>query len=254
MNKLVLILLLLVTPNLIFSQGSAGSKAIYETRNIVDMPTAGVLPRGAMSAYALFFTQGGVMVFLDAAPFENFNFGLSFSGINVLGEGPVEFQKLPGINIKWRLIDETLVTPAILIGFTNQGRGRYYKSYERFQTLFPGVYGAVSKNFRWFLGSFSLHGGVNYSWEQPSGQYYTNVFAGFEHSLGGNGSVQVELNPNFADTDGKIMVTNSLLNAALRLSITKGLTLELIFRDLMNNTKNVSGYERWIGIEYINSF
>jgi hypothetical protein len=254
MKKLFFIILLSILPSLLYPQGSAGSKSIYETRYVVDMPTAGVLSRGAISAYALFFTQGGVMVYLDAAPFDNFNFGLSFSGTNILGEGPIEFQKIPGINIKWRIIDETFLTPAILVGFTNQGRGKYYKSYERFQTLFPGVYGAVSKNFKWFMGSFSLHGGLNYSWEQPTGRYYPNIYAGFEHSIGPNGSVQIEMNPNFSDTDGKIMVHNSLLNAALRWSVTKGLTLELIFRDLLNNTRNADGFERWIGIEYINSF
>jgi len=254
MKKLTVILLLTILSVNLYSQGSAGSNAIYESRFVVDMPTAGVLPRGAISAYSLFFTNGGVMIYLDAAPFENFNFGISYSGTNILGEGNVEFQDIPGINIRWRLIDETLVLPAVLIGFSNQGRGKYYESYERFQTLFPGVYGAASKSFKWFLGNFALHGGINYSWEQPTDQYYPNVWFGFEHSIGGSGSLIVELNPNIADTGEEMMIKSSLLNAQLRWSVTKGLTLEFIMRDLLNHTKDISGFERWIGIEFINSF
>jgi len=254
MRKLIVILFFISLSGSLYSQGSAGSKAIYESRFIVDMPTAGVLPKGAISAYALFFTSGGLMIYLDAAPFENFNFGISYSGTNILGEGKIEFQDIPGINIRWRLLDETIVTPAILVGFSNQGRGKYYNSYERFQTLFPGIYGAASKSFKWFLGSFALHGGINYSWEQPTGQYYPNLWFGFEHSIGGTGSILVELNPNFEDTSNEVMLKQGLLNAQLRWSVTRGLTLELILRDLLNHTKDISGFERWIGIEFINSF
>lgn len=236
------------------AQGSAGMSSAYESRFVVDMPTAGVIPKGTYSIYGLAYTSGGTLIYFDVAPFENFNIGLSYSGTNLLGEGDIIFQKLPGINIRWRIFNETNVFPAILLGVSNQGRGVYYKEFKRFQTFFPGIFASVSKTFKWTLGQFSAHGGLNSSWEQPGGKLYPNLWAGIEHTIGQFASINIELNPNYTDSKSDVMNNSMLLNAQLRISPSKGITLELIARDLFNHTKNFSGFERWFGIEYITNF
>ena len=253
-NRVILqVIILFLSCFSLLAQGSSGSKATYETRYIVDMPTAGVLPKSGFSVYSQFFTQGGMLIELAAAPFTNFNFGISYSGINIIGEGDIQFQKLPGVQIRWRLIDETKLFPAILIGLNTQGRGYFHKDYQRFQTLYPGIYGAVSKNFTWALGSLALHGGLNYSFENRDTKGIPDIWAGIEQSISSSTSINLEYNTNL-DEDHKVMSTKGLLNASIRMSFIKGLTFELIFRDLFNNTKNISGFERWLGLEFINNF
>jgi hypothetical protein len=254
MKKLLLIVIFISTGFNLFAQSSAGSKTIYDARFIVDMPTAGVLPVKTLSGYGMFFSSGGLFLAFDIAVIKNVNIGLSYSGINLLGEGDVILQKWPGFDIRWRIIDEKKFMPAILVGVSNQGRGKYYKEYKRFQTMAPGVYGAVSKSFTWALGYFALHGGINYSWEQPSGQYVPNLWLGFEHSVGHRVSIHLEFNPNLADTKEDVMSNRLLLNAEIRWSVFRGVTLEFIMHDLFNHTKNNSGFERWIGVEFIHSF
>lgn len=243
-----------ILTNQLNAQGSAGLRSVFESRYVVDMPTAGVIPKGTFSIYGLAYTSGGTLIYFDTAPFENFNIGLSFSGTNILGEGDIIFQKLPGINIRWRIVNETNVFPAILVGVSNQGRGIYYKNLDRFQTFFPGIFASVSKTFKWPLGILSAHGGLNSSWEQPGGKLYPNLWVGFEHTIGNSASLNMEFNPNYTDSNSDVMSNSMLLNAQLRLSLSRGITLELIARDLFNHTKNLSGFERWFGIEYITNF
>jgi hypothetical protein len=254
MKKLLLLLFLVVLNISLYAQSSAGSRTIYDARYIVDMPTAGVLPQRILSAYGLFFSSGGLFLAFDITPLKNLNIGISYSGINLLGEGNVIMQNFPGFDIRWRIVDETKLLPAILAGISNQGHGKYYKEYDRFQTMAPGIYGAISKSFTWTLGYFALHGGINYSWEQPSGQYIPNFWLGFEHSIGHRIAIHLEFNPNFADTEKTVMSNRILLNSSIRWSAFQNITFEFVMHDLFNHTKNNSGFERWIGLEFIHNF
>lgn len=254
MKKILLIAAFIILSYNLLAQGSAGSKAIYDARYIVDMPTAGVLPVHTLSVYGLFFTNGGLLFAFDITPFNNFNVGLSYSGTNLLGEGNVVVQKYPGINIRWRIVNETKVMPAILVGFSNQGRGEFFKKFNRYQVKSPGIYGVASKSFSWILGYFALHGGINYTFEQTSGSYVPNIWLGFEHSIGKPVSIHFEFNPNLAETNNDVMTNRTLLNTEIRWSVIEGLTLEFVMHDLLNYTKNRSGFERWIGLEFIHKF
>jgi hypothetical protein len=246
-------LMITVTQSL-FSQGTAGTGASYEDRYIVDMPTAGVQSKGTFGAYSQLFSNGGLLIELTVAPFVNFNIGLSYSGTNLLGTGEANFQKYPGVQIKWRIIDETLGYPAILIGLNTQGRGAFISSMNRYETISPGLYAAVSKDFKWLLGSISLHGGIDYSFDPPAQERMVNIYFGIEHSIGGPVAIVLEYNPTFDDTHHKGMKTQGMMNAALRWSFTKGHTLELIARDLLQHSSYSNGIQRWLGLEMITPF
>ncbi len=250
-KHLILLTLLIICTGELFSQGSAGSKAYYETRNLVDMPTAGVIPKGTFSVYGQGFSEGGLLCALDFAPFKNFNIGLSYSGSHLIGDGNMTVQGLPGVNMKFRFIDESLDFPAIAAGIDIQGRGHFSPEEKRFQTLSPGVFVAVSKYYKWFLGSISVHGGVNYSFEAPPEDRVPNFYLGFEHSIGSIASLNMEYNANIDDNNNKFLQKRGLLNAALRLTLTGGFTLELQARDLLQHYNGAGGMSRCLSIEYI---
>lgn len=254
MKKITLCIAFFCATLNIFAQSSAGDKAIYESRYIVDMPTAGVLAKGTFSIYTMMFQEGGLMAELYTAPFEDFNMGLSFGGSNVIGTGKATFQNLPGIHIKYRIIDETRGFPAITLGVITQGRGLFYTDNTRFQTMSPGVFAAVSKNFKWALGSLALHGGLNYSFEPKPENRNINFYAGMEQSIGNVISLNLEFNSNLDDKNREITVNQGMLNAALRWSVAKGLTFELQARDLLKNSKRTEEINRIIGIEFISPF
>ncbi len=233
------------------AQGSAGAEASVESRYIVDMPTAGVLHKGAFSINSMMYNSGGLLIDISTSPFTNFNFGISFSGSNIIGSGDLVWQKFPGIHLRLRLIDETTTFPAILLGLNTQGRGIFDTENERFQTLSPGAFVSASKNFSWLLGNIALHGGMNYSFEPVPSERAPNLYFGIEQSIGDPASISIEYNANIDERSDEFMSDKGLLNAAVRVSIGQGFTMELQVRDLLSNQKDMQGFTRFIGFEFI---
>jgi len=238
----------------LFAQGSAGEKAIYESRYIVDMPTAGTLNKGCYGLYTNTFPQGGIMLQFDASPFNDFLIGLSYSGTNIIGSGEVNWQGIPGVHLRYRFLDETLDLPAFLIGVNTQGRGDFNSKDKRFETYSPGVFLSVSKNYSWALGSVAFHGGVNYSFEPPKKENFPNFYLGFEHSIGKSFALNFEYNSTLNDDNKNYMNNKGLMNASLRWSLAKGITLELQARDLLENMAKYKAFNRAVCLEYISSF
>lgn len=254
MKKSMLLAIIFIIPFCVLAQGSAGSGAYYETRYIIDMPTAGVMPRGTFSIYSVAFTGGGILAEINAAPFEDFNMGISYSGTNIIGEGPVEFQNIPGVHLKYRIIGETSSFPAIVAGVSIQGSGGYNKIEERYRTLSPGAYCAISKEFLWALGKISLHGGINYSFEAAADDKAPNFYIGFEQGLGKTVSFNMEYNANSDDKNNAVLEDQGLLNASIRLSLSNGFTVGFQARDLLENYAGSRGFTRCMTLEYVNSF
>lgn len=250
-RKFTIFIYFFIASYLVFSKGSAGDKAIYETRYIVEMPTAGVIPKGTFSFVGEIFNNGGILGDFSVSPFENFNIGLSFSGIGIIGDETPKFQNLPGISVKFRIFNETTYFPAILIGVNTQGRGEWLSDLKRFETHSPGVFISSSKSFSWKLGYLAIHLGIGYSFEDVK---IPNLWLGIEQSLGSIFSLDIEYNANLDEETGIVMKRKGLLNVSLRSSILKGLTLELKIKDLLENSKLRKGFLRIISLELIQSF
>lgn len=251
MKKLILICLIFSSP--ILSQGTAGEKARFEYRSLIDMPTAGVLEKGYVGLTNDVLPYGVVILKMEVGVFDNISFGISYGGSNIIGAGKIHWYKLPGVNIRFRLFDETVITPAITMGFDSQGKGEYFDSTGRYAIKSPGFYGAISKNFA-FLGYLSLHGSVNYSLETKDGDNYLDFKAGFEKTLGADFSIVGEYDFAFNDNhpDNWFGSGNGYLNMGLRWAVGNGFTIGFDLRDLLDNKKwKPSAADRAIKIEYI---
>ncbi len=236
------------------SQGAAGDRAIYEPRRGVDLPVAGVINSGKYSVYALSSPGGSLMLEFSAGFFKDFNAGISFGGKNIVGSGKAAFQNYPGINARYRFIDESLYFPAAVLGFDLQGRDKYYNEFRRFATMSPGIFLVLSKAFRWNYGHFFISAGINYSFEPPESDRSLNYFGSIEHNFLGFGSACLEYNNTSDDLNRSIMKFNGMLNLAFKFSLIRGLTLEFQMRDLLENYTFTGGFTRNIGLEYITSF
>ena len=251
----IFIILLLVFNSILYSQGSAGETARFESRYIIDMPTAGLVKQGHYTFYASIYSQGGLMAELSAALFNNFNMGLSISGQNIVGTGDVTWQKYPGIQLRYRLFDEKSYIPAFTIGVSTQGRGVYNKDAERSETLAPGLFLATSKSFIWFLGSMSLHSGISYPFEEKRNTNNPNIYVGFEQSLGKSLSFNFEYNSNLDDNNRKFIDQRGLVNLGFRWAVANNLTLELQLRDVLDNqVQQNNEFTRYIVFEYISPY
>jgi hypothetical protein len=254
MKKIFFVLLSLLS-NLIFAQGTAGDKAKFEYRTLIDMPTAGILEKGFVGVGTDILPDGVLIAKIEVGVFDNVSFGISYGGANIIGAGTPEWYKLPGVNLRVRITDETTLIPAIALGFDSQGKGEYFtEPANRYAIKSPGFYAAVSKNFG-FLGFLSLHGTINYSLEKDDGDNFANLMAGIEKTLGPNLSLIMDYDFTLNDNTTKLFGEGrGYLNLGLRLSMGEGFTIGFDLRDLLDNkTWKPSTADRSIKIEYIQS-
>ena len=243
---------LLLTHIVIYSQGTAGTNAKFEYRSLIDLPSAGILEKGYVGVSLDVLPLGVVMSKIEVGVFDNVSFGISYGGSNVIGSGRVDWYKLPGVNFRFRIMDETQTMPALSIGFDSQGKGRYIDSLERYEIKSPGFFAGASKNFE-FLGYLSLHGIISYSLERNDGDKDINLGVGFEKTIGSKVSFVGEYDFATNDNTGNAIGEGSgYLNLGVRWSVGEGFTIGLDLRNLIDNKKiNSNKADRGIFVEYV---
>lgn len=253
MNRLLQILFLIpLTLQPLFAQGTAGTKAKYEYRYIIDMPTAGILEKGIVGVTTDFLPNGVLLQWIEAGVFENVSIGISYGGSNFIGSGKVDWNNWPGITFRARLLNETVLIPALTLGFDSQGKGGYYPDDKRYAIKSPGFFAAVSKNFA-LLGYLSLHAETNYSLEGTDDNYI-DFQIGVEKTLGSSFSLVAEYDFAFNDNNAGFGIGRGYLNAGIRWSPGPGFTVGFDFRDILDNEPSVSnGVGRAFMFEYLKS-
>ncbi len=249
-SKIFVILLLF--NGVLLAQGTAGTDAKYEYRTLIDLPTAGILKKGFVGVSMDVMPYGVVISKIEVGVFENFSFGISYGGSNIIGTGRVNWYKRPGVNLRLRILNETQSLPAVTFGFNSQGKGLYYKNLDRYEIKSPGLFAAFSKNFD-FLGYLSVHGVLNYSFERNDGDKDFDLGVGVEKTLGRKVSLVAEYNFAINDNTGNALGSGKgYLNMGIRWSVGEGFTVGLDLRDLLDNKKfNGSKADRGIFVEYI---
>ncbi|MBU1095537.1 MAG: YjbH domain-containing protein [Bacteroidetes bacterium] len=252
MKKLIVITLVILYTSVSFSQGSAGTNAKFEYRSLIDLPSAGVLEKGYVGVALDVLPAGTVIPKIEVGVFDNFSFGISYGGSNIIGTGSISWYELPGVNLKFRIVDETAGYPAVTLGFDSQGKGIFNKEVNRFDIKSPGFFAAVAKNFE-LLGYFSIHGVVNYSLERDDNDKDLNLGIGVEKTIGGKISLVAEY--DFAINDNNKVSFgdgNGYLNMGVRWTVGDGFTLGVDLRDLLSNKKfNSNRADRGIFVEYV---
>lgn len=250
--KLFIFLFCFLNFSILFPQGSSGIDAKYEYRSLVDLPTAGVIEKGYVGVSIDVMPLGVLISKIEVGVFENFSFGISYGGSNIIGRGKITGYKLPGINVRARVLNESEALPAVVLGFDSQGKGEFDKALNRYQIKSPGFFAAVSKNFD-FYGYLSIHGMINYSLERDDADKDINLGFGVEKTLGPKVSLVGEYDFAINDNTGNSLGDGTgYLNIGLRWSLGDGLTLGLNLRDLLDNKKFSSARaDRGIFVEYI---
>lgn len=238
------------------AQSYAGEGAKIEPTMLIDKPTAGMLKRAHYAISSNYYQRGGVLVGVSVGLFDQFSFGISYGGTEIIGPNKIQMNPQPGINAKLRLLDETLMMPAFALGFDSQGKEPFLEadSLNRYTIKSSGVYVAASKNYA-FMGNLSVHGGLNLSLEKDDGDNDLNAYLGVEKTLGPDISLLAEY--DFAFNDNHLRAIGEgrgYLNLGLRWSWGKGLIIGFDLKNVSKNQKNVSVGNRTLHIDYIGAF
>jgi hypothetical protein len=234
-------------------EATSGTKATIEPRYLYNLPTAGMLRRGAYSVEGWFFAGGGAMSTVSVGLAERFTFGISYGAGNLIGSGNPNWNPLPGVMARYRLIDEDLQLPAIAIGFESQGRGNFIEGIDRYERKSPGFFVAATKNFE-FLGFLALTGGFNYSIERKD-DGGPNFYIGAEKTIGREVSIYAQYDFGLNDNKPQALGDgNGFLDIGVRVSLGVGLMIELNLTNINDNFKNIPAVSRSVRIEYVSAF
>ena len=243
-----------------------GQNSFWEIppRNLIDMPTAGTLPRGYWTTIVRLGPQGGALGYIDIGLSSRFLLGLSFGGTHIISNDTPDWNSGLGINLKFRFIDEVEYFPAVTLGYASQGTGPYNEDAKRYTFKSRGFYGVVSRGFYFYNWTAGGHFGINYSLEDDvDDENDVNFFAGidatFQYNLALTAEWDAALNDDRgtpADT-GDVMFSGrgrGYLSLGIKWLFTEQLELEFILKDLLVNRREYDTFGREVRITYIDSF
>ena len=242
------LILLILTLQIAEAQGTAGAGAAVEPRYLIDIPTAGIISHGSFALDMDFYQSGGVLAELSVGLFDRMMIGASYGGANLLGTEKPSWNKSAGFAMKIRVLDETVMLPALALGFDSQGRELFLDAYNRYSIKSLGFYAVASKNYQAW-GSLSFHGGANYSLERDDDSD-PNFFGGVDKSLGPFASLIAEYNVGMNDSNRDALGRGrGYLNIGFRASVGNGFTIGFNFKDILNNQQETGN--RTIRLEFV---
>tara|TARA_B100001123_G_scaffold440318_1_gene579119 strand:+ start:646 stop:1458 length:813 start_codon:yes stop_codon:yes gene_type:complete len=246
----------------------------YPPLSLITIPTSGVLPYATYSIEGLLIDNGGIVPRLSIGVTKHLTLGFSWGIHNLIGDQRISFNKdYPEYHFKYRIWNEDLLKPAIVIGFDSQGRGQYRnilnvdtdEQFSRYEQKSFGYYIVASKNYV-LMGNLGLHVGINKSLETEDEDEDFNIFFGIDKEINRSISFMLEydamLNDNNNEYDYQDITLENIslgngigyFNAGLRWFIGENILVELNFNDINRNQKISQTAHREFKILYSKKF
>jgi len=250
--------LITIAVPMVFLMASSLWAQSIQPRKLIDCPTAGLLSRGSFDVDLRLFPEGGAVGAVCVGLTDRLLLGVSYGGEKIISEERVEWFPQPGVSIKYRIIEETYVLPALVMGFDSQGYGAYVDkdSVARYEVKSKGFYWVASKNYEVLGTPLGLHGGANYSLEDDDGDDDPSIFVGLDKSFNQEFSIVVQYDFAFNDDSNlsNFGKGNGYLDMGLRWLLGDRLTMEFDFMNLSKNRKHVQYLTRQVRIVYLEYF
>lgn len=240
-------------------------------RWLVDMPTAGTLPRGYYNIGFRIYNGGGTISSCDIGLSNRLQLGISYGADQFLSNADPDWNPSIEFSLKFRIIDELEYFPAVTIGYSSQGYGSYSDHFIRYTYKSRGFYAVASRSFYFYQWTSGWHFGINYSLENDFDEEDDiNIFGGFDATFQYNLALIAEydlaLNDDRSELpEGKLNefggTSNSMggkgrgyLNFGIKWLFTENLELEAVLKDVLTNRRESETLSREIRINYIDNF
>jgi len=223
--------------------------------DLTTIPTAGLLEHRSYSTDLKLLPGGEILFGFNIGLFGRLELGGSYGGSNVLGYGYSEMNSLVGFSSKIRVFDENIQYPGIVIGINTQGFGGYSEQAERYRFKSIGPYIVTSKNWWALGGNLSAHLGFNYSLETKD-ESSPSVFLGIDKDFDNIFGINIEYDFALADSkkDDLYGEGNGYLNSSIWWFLSDNFRFEILFIDILSNSKGNKSFGRGLGIVFYDSF
>ncbi|MFH2202558.1 MAG: hypothetical protein ABIJ96_05555 [Elusimicrobiota bacterium] len=212
---------------------------------LIDVPTAGVADHSGFSSRTRFFSNGGVVEFLNFGVYPRVNLGVSANVDGLIGSRPPVRITRPELQFKIRAFDGDRIIPALAVGFDSQGylHNRGDKRYNQRQ---HGLYFIGSQEIG--LPGLMAHAGMYVS------DFDSNDLGGI---LAANYNVQDRVMP-MIEWDNINNFLDSRLNIGMRFYLIPNFHFDFALRGIGMGGKytdgTVRGPERIVQFKYTGSF
>ncbi len=245
---------------------SNAQTSLYDVapRWLVDMPTAGTLPRAYFDIGFRAYPNGGAIAGTDIGLSNRLMIGVSFGGEHVIANRKPNWNPKIEFNLRFRVVDEEEFFPALSLGFSSEGHGRFNDAMDRYAYKSRGMYAVVSRSFYFYHWTAGWHAGANYSYEYDvDNDKDINFFVGFDATFKHNLAFLIELDAALNDNKSALPDGSSYqfagkgrgyLNTSLKWLFTENLELEFIFKDILVNRRESDTFTREIRLTYLDMF
>jgi len=264
----------LATLALLAGSATAQNMKSLPINQLIDNPTAGILQKGDFSFDMNLYADGGVLVAFGVGLLDRLNMGASFGGTGIISDRAPDWNGRPELALKYRLFDETVSWPALVLGYTGQGRGRWLKdapvkhgdslrTLDRYEIKAKGFYGVAGKNYLvGNMGLMGLHLGANVNPMENDDDSGLNVWIGVDKAINDEISAVVEYDFAWDDIRTGVSKNKGFLNLGARWTFAERLSLEVDFRDVLTNRRDlrdltdrpIDSVSRELRITYMESF
>ncbi len=228
-----------------------------ELQELALNPTAGTLKQGQYGVDIRAYGDGGLLAGVGVGLFHRFMFGISYGGQNMLGYDEFKGNDLPGVQVRYRVIEESMRMPAVTVGYQMQGYGSWDKEVERYLYKAPGAFAVISRNFGSPYGHFGIHAGINYNTIETNDQRGWDGYFGVDFSLNEQltivGEYDLGLDDNI-DDNGYGEGEYGYFNAAVRFSFAQSFAIQVDVYDLLNTSDRTEGFGRALKVFYVETF
>ncbi len=245
-------------------RGTGTSLYDIPPRMLIDMPTAGTLPRGYYDIGLRIYRFGGALSYTDIGLSNRLQIGISYGADSALSTASPHFNPDVEFGIKFRVVDELEYFPAVTLGFSSQGYGGWSTAYQRYAYKSRGFYVVVSRGIYFYRWTSGWHAGMNYSYESKVDQDKDiDFFGGFDATFDYNLAFLAEY--DFALNDNKTTIAQGqtspysgkgrgYLNMSVKWLLTNNFEVEFILKDLLVNRRESKTVGREIRLTYIDRF
>jgi len=239
------------------ARGAGETPAAPLRLELIDTPTAQVLPRGSYDFSLRLLGDGAALLGTRVGIFDPFTIGFSYGGSNILGGGDPVWNPRIEFESKLRLFREG-VMPGLAVGYNSQGLGKYDDDWDRYELKSRGAYAALGKTYT-FLGYLAVHGGASISFEDGDRDNGPTLFGGIEKSLGDLVVFLAEY--DIASNDNKMNGAygrgRGYLNACFSWAVSEQLSLDVELRNLADNgelNESLGEWNREIRLRFMDFF
>ena len=205
-------------------------------QKLIDCPSAGVPESGVYDFELRSFPDGGILAGFTYGLLKRFGIGLYYGGTRIIGFDEPEWNPQPGVVAMCRILNESMMLPALSIGFSNQGYGAWIDSTDRYQFKAKGFYAALGKVFRFGkIGEIGWNLGVNMNPIEEDNEKL-DLFLGLDYYLIRQIALVAEYSAGLDDkSEFNLGEGKGYLNLGLRWTFAERMALDLHLKDIIGN-------------------